>query len=77
MARESTERFVSLSELSRLANVTGSRIIQLHDAGVVKHDAVSGNSFLFRADRVEELTRTIRNYGLEKSIRANSRKQNL
>jgi len=70
MARESVEKFVSLSELARLANVTGPRIVALHNSGVITHDALSGNSILFRADRLTELKATIRNYGLNKATAA-------
>ena len=75
MVRESVEKFVSLSELARLANVTGPRIVALHNVGAITEDARSGNSILFRADRVSELTERIRNYGLEKAIRHNSARQ--
>jgi hypothetical protein len=75
MARESVEKFVSLSELSRLANVTGARIVALHDSGVIKCDARSGNSILFRADRLDELKAAIHDCGLNRAIKANTARQ--
>jgi hypothetical protein len=67
MANE-VEKYVSLSELARLANVTGSRIVALHNASVITEDARSGNSILFRADRVAALVKTIKNYGITRSF---------
>ena len=65
---------VTLSELARRAQVSGPRVLQLFQAGVLGEPdfrATSG-SILFKPSRVAGLVDKIKNYGLEKAIRHNS-----
>jgi hypothetical protein len=65
---------VTLSELGRLAGVTGPRVLQLFRAGVLGQPdftATSG-SILFKHNRVSGLIKTIKNYGITRSFNRKS-----
>ena len=72
---QSPEKLISLSELGRLLNVSSPRIVALHAAGIITADFTSNNSILFKSERLPTIRAAIKDYGLEKAIKANTRRE--
>lgn len=74
MSANQDQPLVTLSELARLAGVTGPRVHALFHAGILgrpDHTATSG-SILFDPQRVSGLVDKIKNYGISRSFNRKS-----
>ena len=66
------EIMLSLNELARKANISYPTMLKLASNGIIKPDAYSGRTLLFKSSRWEELRRAIREslYGYGGYVRA-------
>jgi hypothetical protein len=73
---QSAEKLISLSELGRLLNLSSPRLLAYHAAGLLgRPDYTTNTSVLWKADRVPAIKAAVKDYGLEKSIKANAARQ--
>jgi hypothetical protein len=69
-----------LSELARRLNISWPRALTMHTAEAFgKPDAVAsttgGHTYLFKESRVEQIRALVKNWGLERAIKANAARQ--
>lgn len=73
---QSPEKLISLSELGRLCNISVTRTLAYYNAGLFGvPDFKTNNAVCWRADRVDAIRESIKDYGLPKAVKANTARQ--
>jgi hypothetical protein len=66
----------TLAEVGRRLNLADPRLARLHDAGILKEDfRSSSGEILFLASRLPELRAAVKDYGIDRAIKANAERQ--
>lgn len=65
------EHLITLQQLAPLIGLSYQTALKRHNAGVLPHDFESLSSFLFKSSRVDELKAAMKEFGLNRAIKAN------
>lgn len=73
--KEQPEQLLSLTVLAKELGISHPRLIAPAPCGVIKADAVSTQAILFKRARLPELRDQVKNFGLERAMKANAARQ--